>query len=344
MMWSGSLKLRTPNDTATSASECWGDQPFPNHHPPPRPSQPLCQGPIVPRGIKAWPAELQPQMFLNSLPRSVAVPKSLRAVSSDTCVPRRPADTAPAQRPWARSCTSAPRPAAAPAPAPAEHLPGKEGKAQSDPNAYREGGGCAQAQLLHGEWVGTGPGQTTPTSPGLVAPLSSSGTGPSHLSPKLSTSPTPHQAVPRLAGGPSFIHPSSQSRLLIHHTLRPIFSFIRSRIHSLRHSLTHLLIFSFTFSFSRSFPHGPPHPPFTDPSFPGHTPRLTHPSPHSHILPPTHPSGPPVHPSIICFPPAALTHLPRHYPPMGLTYASPAGASALLTCAVGFRHRAGGPC
>lgn len=130
------------------------------------------------------------------------------------------------------------------------------------------------------------------------------------------------------------------------HTLRPIFSFIRSRIHSLRHSFTHLLIFSFTFSFSRSFPHRPPHPPFTDPSFPGHTRRLTHPSPHSHILPPTHPSGPPVHPSIICFPPAAPTHLPRHYPPMGLTYASPAGASALLTCAMGFRHRhsSGGPC
>lgn len=202
--------------------------------PPPRPSQPLGQGPIVPRGIKAWPAELQPQMFLNSLPRSVAVPKSLRAVSSDTCVPRRPADTAPAQRPWARSSTSAPRPAAAPAPA--EHLPGNGGKAQSDPNAYREGGGCAQAQLLHGEWVGTGPGQTTPTSPGLVAPLSSSGTGPSHLSPKLSTSPTPHQAAPCLAGGPSFIHSSSQS-LLIHHTLRPIFSsFVHTFIPSDTHS------------------------------------------------------------------------------------------------------------
>lgn len=311
--------------------------------PPPRPSQPLGQGPIVPRGIKAWPAELQPQMFLNSLPRSVAVPKSLRAVSSDTCVPRRPADTAPAQRPWARSSTSAPRPAAAPAPA--EHLPGNGGKAQSDPNAYREGGGCAQAQLLHGEWVGTGPGQTTPTSPGLVAPALLLGHRPLPPLPQAQHLPHPSPGC-SLPGRWPIVHSLIISESTHSSYTQAYLFIIRSHIHSLRHSFTHLLIFSFTFSFSRSFPHRPPHPPFTDPSFRGHTRRLTHPSPPSHILPPTHPSGPPVHPSIICFPPAAPTHLPRHYPPMGLTYASPAGASALLTCAMGFRHRLspGGPC
>jgi hypothetical protein len=72
-------------------------------------------------------------------------------VSSKTCIPQRPADPTPAQTRLPSTPPSTSRPGSTGAPPSAELLSRKEGKAQRDPNAYREGGSSTQAQLLHGE-------------------------------------------------------------------------------------------------------------------------------------------------------------------------------------------------
>lgn len=83
-------------------------------------------------------------------------------MSSRTCIPQRPADPTPAQTSSTPPSTS--RPGSSGAPPSAELLSRKKGKAQRDPNAYREGGCSAQAQLLHGE-PEEGRGQIRPRPP-----------------------------------------------------------------------------------------------------------------------------------------------------------------------------------
>lgn len=144
-----------------------GDWPFSNYPPAPTTSPPVlhscsAKAPLPPGSIKAWPAQLQPRMFLNSLPRNMDCSQVTVHGVLQTCIPQRPADPAPARTPSAPPFHLPPR--LHRRPAPAELLSRKEGKVQRDPNAYREGGSSTQAQLLHGEPEMGGASQTTPIS------------------------------------------------------------------------------------------------------------------------------------------------------------------------------------